>query len=504
MPESLLGQWLSFYGPLSLPRIAKMIGIVPSRLLPLIDSLAEAQSDISGTLLTGEDRSTICDRDNFEILLRLARSEAAPSFIAMEIRMLPQFVARHQGIAIADNDLSPCLNQLLCWYAPAGLWETEILPARIRNYQPQTMDAYLQGDNLHWIGGSGQKIAFCFEDELDLMASRQPADGDQDQEIQGQNARESAADLFPHDHGRFPFDVLQQVNKLDSATLHHRLWQGVWQGNVTNDSYAALRRGIANGFKPANAANKPATYPASRPGRGPRRRPRGRRYTSIPNHLGNWLQITYPEPTGNLLDGEELIKERVRLLLERYGILFREMLSLELPVFRWAALFRALRLMELSGEVLAGYFFTDIPGLQFVSVQSFRELQRPLDKDHIFWLNAADPASLCGLGIEALKTILPKRLPGIHMVFHGSDLVLISHQQAKRLEIRVAADHPCLETYFGFLDHFFNRSVTPLRSITIETVNDRPAPENSGYISVLQRLFDTSVDFKSIVLFPRH
>ena len=173
-------------------------------------------------------------------------------------------------------------------------------------------------------------------------------------------------------------------------------------------------------------------------------------------------------------------------------------------MFRWASVFRALRLMELSGEVLGGYYFTDIPGLQFVSLQSLQELQQPLDEDHIFWLNAVDPASLCGRGINALKAELPKRLPGVHMVFHGSDLVMVSHQLARRLEIRVAADHPRLETYFGLLNHLLSRSVSPLRSITIETVNGRPAPRQNGYIAVLQRLFETSVDFKSITLFRRH
>ena len=51
-----------------------------------------------------------------------------------------------------------------------------------------------------------------------------------------------------------------------------------------------------------------------------------------------------------------------RLLLDRYGILFRELLQRELPAFRWSSVFRSLRIMELSGEILAGYFFHGIPG----------------------------------------------------------------------------------------------------------------------------------------------
>ncbi|MCW0295056.1 hypothetical protein NIL11_26940, partial [Klebsiella pneumoniae] len=96
-------------------------------------------------------------------------------------------------------------------------------------------------------------------------------------------------------------------------------------------------------------------------------------------------------------------------LLDRYGILFREMLSREAAPFGWPSLFRSLRLMELSGEVLAGYFFHGIPGPQFISHQAFRSLQRQLPEDTIFWFNATDPVSLCGRGLDGMRGILPKR-----------------------------------------------------------------------------------------------
>ena len=53
----------------------------------------------------------------------------------------------------------------------------------------------------------------------------------------------------------------------------------------------------------------------------------------------------------DLLEIEERKKDRARMLLDRYGIVFRELLQREAPGFRWADVFRPLRLMELSGEV---------------------------------------------------------------------------------------------------------------------------------------------------------
>jgi len=124
--------------------------------------------------------------------------------------------------------------------------------------------------------------------------------------------------------------------------------------------------------------------------------------------------------------GEELSKDRIRQLFRRYGILFRELLANELPLLQWRLLFRSLRLMELSGEVLSGHFFEGIPGLQFISPEAFRMLQEPLPQDARFWLSAVDPASLCGTPLAPLKASLPPRLASTHLVYEGSSLVLVS------------------------------------------------------------------------------
>ncbi len=88
--------------------------------------------------------------------------------------------------------------------------------------------------------------------------------------------------------------------------------------------------------------------------------------------------LSGPSREEGLLARAEREKERVRLLLDRYGVLFRELLQNELPAFSWGNIFRALRLMELSGEVLTGYFFEGVPGPQFISHEAFRMLQNKI------------------------------------------------------------------------------------------------------------------------------
>ena len=189
----------------------------------------------------------------------------------------------------------------------------------------------------------------------------------------------------------------------------------------------------------------------------------------------------------------------MRLLLDRYGVLFRELLQRELPALRWKGLFRALRLMELSGEILAGHFFEGVPGPQFASHRAFRLLSRDLPREAVFWLSAADPASACGLGLEGLRASLPRRVAGTHLVYHGPRLVLESHRNGRRLVFHVAPDDPRLPEYLAPLDHLLTRARQPVRQLEIETVDGAPAA-SSPFADVLGAHFDLRRDHHSLIL----
>lgn len=195
-------------------------------------------------------------------------------------------------------------------------------------------------------------------------------------------------------------------------------------------------------------------------------------------------------------------KDRVRALLMRYGVLFRELLAREMPALKWGGLFRALRLMELSGEIVTGNFFEGIPGIQFASHEALRALQQGLDHDAIYWINAADPASLCGTGVPALKHNLPKRVPGTHLVYHGNRLVVVSKSYGKNLEIRVPHDHPRLLEYFGFMRHMLARPFQPMHRVSIEKINGERVLY-SPYLSWLRDAFEVSADPKNVWLWMR-
>ena len=513
-----LGEWLRFYGPIEKKFILSALALDEARLGEALETLLETRAVVADHLVAPGDRVQLCDAENLEILLRLSRARARARFEPLPAADLPLFLARHQqiygancgagvppadrsagvppadrsaGVSPADRsagvspalELQQALEPLLGHPMLAALLETEVLPARIPGYTPATLDAITAESDLMWFGVGREKIALCFSHNRDLFAAASQGEW-----------LEAAHRLFTDAHGQYYFNVLLDQTRMSSAELAQTLWKLVWEGKATNDTFGALRKGIEMGFK----VREPGT-PIRRTGR-VSHRAQFSAWKSSRAYPGAWHMLPPPEPPADLIDLEELNKDRVRVLLMRYGVLFRELLARELPALRWGALFRALRLMELSGEIVTGNFFNGVPGIQFASHEAVRTLQQGLDHDAVYWLNAADPASLCGADLESLKHDLPKRVPGSHLVYHGNRLVIVSKSYGKHLEIRVPPDHPRLTDYFGFLRAMLTRTFHPMHRISIEKINsDRVL--YSPYLSWLRDSFEVSADPKTVWLY---
>lgn len=483
-----LEEWLRFFGPVNAADLETVLGIPRTRLAPALEDLLDTQRVIQGQLVRDGRDDDYCDSENFEILLRMTRAAATPNFTPLPAEVLPLFLAQQQGLCVpgeSADDLWARLEQLSGYAAAAEQWEEAILPARMRQYDPAWLDSLLQEGGVHWLGLAKQRVSFCLEDDLALVhaAKANPAD--------------DLRDLLPDQHARYNLQALAMKNPSRLQDLVGRLWEGVWHGVISNDSVAALRRGITNGFQPPKLSEAE--------GRGGRRSA-GRggyaRWAGAAPFAGNWYRLPAPPPAEDAMEEEERAKDRVRLLLARYGLLFRELLQWELPAMQWPGLFRALRLMELSGEILCGCFFHGIPGLQFIAPPAFRTLQRSLPAETIWWLNACDPASCCGLQLDAFRGQYPRRLPANYLVFCGQQLVLTLQRTGKELTFLTPTDDPCLPDYLAPLHHLLTRRFQPVLHLTVETINGDPASD-SPYLPALATGFDVVKNYKRVFLAER-
>ena len=464
--ETVLGEWLRAYGPLPLQQGSRRFGLAPATLRTAVDALLENDEVVVDLVTDGAVELEICDTLNLERLLRMGRAAARPGLAARPLEELPLLLAVQQGLGIreaAPADLQAALEPLFGWPAPADLWETELLPARVDPYLPGWLDALLVDTDLRWLGCGKRRLLFVLEADRDLVTADPTA------------ADPGGADeaLFPQAFGRFPFADLVAAHGGDSGRLAERLWRAAWAGRATADTFAPVRRAAAAGFRPEAAEGGSAAPSSARPRRG-----RFERWRASRPFAGSWFALAPSSPPGDALELDQLCRDRVRLLLERHGVLFRELLEREPEAFAWRKLFRTLRLMELAGEGVAGRFFESVPGLQFASHEAVRRLAAGLPEDRVWWLNAVDPASPCGLGLELWPDLLPRRVPGNHLVLHGRRLVVVSERRGAVLTVLVPPEHPRLVEYLRPLEVLVSRSVEPLSHLVVETVNGEPAPSS--------------------------
>ena len=483
----LVAEWLRSYGPVEPRVLAGSLGLSDERLASVLDDLVEEETIVVDRLIEGSQSMLACDRENLERLLRMARSaRAKPSAPTLPVQRLPLFAALHHGLLQpqpGSDGLKAAFEKLFGVVAPARLWEEEILPARVAAYSPRLLDHLMQESGLLWFGAGTKRIGFSLPSDTELFL--EPA---------GADAQARCDALFPGSTGRYAFwDLTRRPAgspARSSSEVAEELWSLAWKGLVSNDSFQPVRRGIAGDFH---------AEPAARPG-GRQRVSRDRWQASRPLE-GSWFRVE-PGESRDALDEEETSRDRVRQALRRHGVVFREMLENELPLLAWSRLFRSLRLMELSGEVVAGRFFDGVRGIQFASPAALETLAAAAGScdDSVYWMNAADPASLCGVDLEGLKDRLPQRLPTTHVVFHGAVPGLVSRKRGRELDFQVPPDSPLIPRLLQFVKALAGRESSPLSAVHVQAVNGEPAAA-SPYAPALLR-FGFVSDYKRLTWRP--
>ena len=249
--------------------------------------------------------------------------------------------------------------------------------------------------------------------------------------------------------------------------------------------------------QPLNSHSANFKPPTSRNSRGSRRS-RGSWRQRVPG-IGNWHLVPWPERDDSLITADEQARDRARIVLDRYGVVFREILERETDGLRWRDVFRPLRLLELAGEVVSGCFFEGISGLQFASRAALKKLRHGRNKQHDFWLSAIDPACVSGLSLN-LET--PRRVPTSHIVYINGQIAMVSTRLGKSLDIRIPPEDATHELLYAPLQHLLHRRVAPHHRLVVEEINQTPALK-SPYLPILREIFDVNPGASSITLF-RH
>ena len=403
--RTLVIGWLGQCGPVTAQALADLLSLPQSE----IDK-ALLQIEATGAVLRGKftDPSTPdtewCERRLLARIHRLTlgrlRREIEPVTAAQFLRWLFRWQHVAPGTQLlGERGTREVLRQLQGYEAPANTWEQHILGRRIVAYDPKQLDQLCLSGAIGWgrfsphpatLADSSERgrrvtptsvapITFFARDEADWMFfSDRECTPDAHPGL-SQPAR--AVFEFLKEHGASFFaDIVRGSRKLKSE-VESALWELVAVGFITADGFDNLRALID---------------PKRRAGQGHGRASRPR------DSVGRWSLLFHGGPGDPAAQMEAICW----MLLKRYGVVFRELLTRESILPRWREVLITLRRLEDRGEIRGGRFVANFIGEQFalpVAVESLRASRNEPNRGEVVTVSAADPLNLSGILVPGEK-----------------------------------------------------------------------------------------------------
>jgi ATP-dependent Lhr-like helicase len=282
--------------------------------------------------------------------------------------------------------------------------ETEILPARIADYQPGNLDTLMAAGEVTWvgveqIGDRNGRIALYLTESLPLLRFPEaPAPA-------GPLAGQDLPRQTPHsEHAEKIAEFLSRQGASFFAEIHNAcgggfpgdtveaLWQLVWAGRITNDTFYPLRKLV----RPDDRKRKNEVFDDERPGSpGYLRRLRSR--TATGQVHGRWSLIR--QRISVAVTPTQWSANISQQILQRHGIVMRETAIAENIPGGYNTIYPALKTMEDSGWVRRGMFVAGLGAAQFAmpaAVDMLRSLRVDPARPEVLHLAATDPANSYG------------------------------------------------------------------------------------------------------------
>ena len=426
--DNLVGRYARTHGPFTVEESARRFGIAPARIEDALKNLVSRGRVLEGAFRPSGpvgDAREWCDA---EVLRRIRRKSLAilrRQIEPVETQIFARLLTHWQGTARPRSGLDALLDAIESLEgAPlvASVLESEILPARVRDYRPDDLDTLLAAGEIAWcgveaVGDRDGRVALYLADHLASLAGgagdarlgvraeglgagrdRRPvlsskstiasrwvdqAGAPKSETRNGDRTylaldylRRNGASFFPPIHeaagGGYPGETIDA------------LWELVWQGIITNDSMGALRAFVDRGKK--RRSPPPAQFHSRRAGRSGPVRAQGR--WSLLEH-----RILQP------VSATEHANAIAQSLLRRYGVLVREAPAAENLSGGFSAVYPVLKVMEEGGRVRRGMFVAGLGATQFAepaALELLRSLNQEPEVPEVVALAATDPANPWG------------------------------------------------------------------------------------------------------------
>ena len=414
---------LELHSPATVADLATATGIPATQLTVGLLALESEGTAIQGRF-TPEARSTD-DQSSIEwcsrrLLTRMHGRSRATRRRAVDPVTPEQFVrflARWHHVAPGTQVATPAglgrvLEQLQGWEAAVASWEPELLRVRIKDYDHRWIDRLCHDGEVQWLrlsprpvddadkrGGGPSKatpVSIVFRDDLAWLLAAVRGDSDVARPAVGAVAE--IAEALETRGARFLTELAADTGRLPTD-VEAALWDGVARGLFTADGFEAIRS-LTSGARSRRDRQPRALSKLRRSGV---KTARGAgRWSLVPDGVDWCADNGDAEP-----DRDELVEAVADQLLQRWGVLFYDLVTLENLAIPWRDLQWALRRLEDRGLVKGGRFVKGFSGEQFAlpeAVEGLKLIRRNQPSGRTVTVCGSDPLNLTGVILPGRRT----------------------------------------------------------------------------------------------------
>ena len=445
---SLVVRYSRTRGPFTTEEAAARFGVVAEEAEGCLKRRVEIGALLSGAFRPDGAHREWCDVEVMRSLrqrsLAFMRKEIEPTLTDALARFLPDWHGIGSAVIGGGVDrLYEIVGQLQGYPLAASVLERDILPARLPRYSPRMLDELLSSGDIVWLGAGSLanddgKVMLFHRASAALLAPRPREIGHADRPASAEHER--LREILAG-RGACFFRELQGSN--DMATIA-ALWDLVWAGEVTNDSFNAVR---------ALSPKRRSTVPTSATRRAGRPRLSSLTALGPPKAQGRWSLVSrelglLPGDATELSKRDRLAAERADAtarahavavtLLERYGVLTREAIRAEGIPGGFSGMYPLLKILEEGGQVRRGYFVAGLGGAQFAvpgAVDRLRAFREAPIEPEVVAVAATDPANAYGVALPwpvkgpqraaGAYVLLADGLPSLYIEKGGKSLVAL-------------------------------------------------------------------------------
>jgi len=442
----LVARYARTHGPFAAATCAARFGLGVFVVEQTLKRLSATGRVVSGEFSPGGAGSEWCDAEVLRLLRRRSLAALRREIEPVPPRVLAAFLPRwHQigGNARGVDALAAAIEQVQGVAAPASAWERLILPARVADFAPPQLDELCAGGEVLWAGsgsipGGDGWVTLAYADSAPLLLP--PPDDELALTPQHQSVLESLGD----GQALFFRNLSDKIGATDDTELAAAVWDLVWAGHLTNDTFAPLRA-LLGGSGAHRAKAAPARTRYRRPGR-----------PTMPSRsgplamAGRWSRLPDRD-----LDPTRRAAAVADLLLERHGVVTRGAVMAEGVTGGFAAVYPVLAALEERGAARRGYFVEGLGAAQFAvlgAVDRLRALAEPAELAKragasAVVLAATDPANPYGAALPWPERVVDSgngetmpatghragRKAGALVVLVGGDVVLYVERGGRTL-----------------------------------------------------------------------